>query len=206
MATIALKLAEKSAPATIVLARRVHDFMSTNAGQFTAPVVPLAELLTAADTLDGCQQLMDGGSRADTVNRNAALKEVREMLKTQAAYVQAVSGGDEAIIQLAGMSVKSRGPRKYEDLVIPDGLILKLTAAPGQVKLSWNRISNTGSYEVQWSPSPASEDSWKAGKTVRASRATLDGLPSLSQVWVRVRSCRAAGVSPWSAAIAAKVM
>jgi hypothetical protein len=68
----------------------------------------------------------------------------------------------------------------------------------GEVDAHWNRVAGANSYEVQWSPDPFTDASWKNCTGVTKSKTALTGMTSGSKIWVRVRAIGASGPGAWS--------
>jgi hypothetical protein len=206
MARVALRLKETKVPDRIVLANRIHEFMSANAATFDSPFITMAALLAQIGLTETAVQNAIEGSKADKAIRKAEVKKLDSMLSKLAAYVQVVSDGDEVIIHSAGMSVANEGPRKYPTIETPEGLLAKISPNPGELRFRWNAIRNAGGYEVQWCPNPLNDGGWKDYSHVSASNILLQGLPSGQMVWLRVRAFSAAGESAWSAPVTSRVV
>jgi hypothetical protein len=205
MALIALKLDSLKIAEIIQLAQKVHDYMSTNAATFAAPVVPLVDLQGQIDTTSAAQSKLPGGSKAETAIRDAELEILEGMLKQMGAYIQAVSGGDITIIHLAGLDVRQIGPRKYLTVDAPEALVAKMTFNPGEIKLRWKSGRNAVDHEIEWCPAPIVDNGWRKGGTSTARKILLKDLPSGAIVHFRVRAKAAAGESAWSAPTSSRV-
>jgi hypothetical protein len=206
MATVALKMSKLNPAALLVLANRIHEQMSTNAGTFATPYVTMVVLLTQIDGTALAVQNCIGGGKITRAIRKQEVTKLKKMLSDLARYVQSVSDGEETVINLAGMEIKTRGPRKYESINAPEGVVAKLTFTPGVVRVSWKAVRTVTNYEIQWCPDPLTEDGWKKATTSTASRTLVEGLPSGQIVWFRVKGFSAAGESAWSAVTNSRVV
>jgi hypothetical protein len=205
MALVALKLKQLTVAEKINLATRIHDNIVTNAGVFTTPIITPAALLTQITNVSDAQSKMPGQSKAETAIRDQQEEILNGMLKSLAAYVQAVSGGDVTIIHQAGMDIRQQGPRKYLSIDAPEALVAKMTFNPGEIRLKWKSGRNALDHEIQWCAAPVTEDGWRKGATSVARKVILQDLPTGAIVHFRVRARSAAGDSAWSASTSSRV-
>jgi len=199
MAKTKLNLARLSPEQTLQLANDIKIAMSNNAN-FATPI-PTLETLNAM--IAGLQSKISEWNAAQstaqmkTSERNGALDTLRAGLTQLASYVEAASAGDEVKIQSAGMSVRGAAVAAG----IPDQVTnLAVTAGDGEGELDavWDGVFGARSYEIQISPDPVTPTSWTNRPSVTKSRVTLNGLPSGTRIWVRVRAIAAAGHGTWS--------
>jgi hypothetical protein len=109
MAQIKLNFSRLSIPEKIARVRQIVSGLAAN-GRFTAPQPPLAALTAAANELEqAASDVQAIRQEAKTKTRIQSMREdaLDKLISQAAGYVTAVSGGDEAIIQSAGMDVRA---------------------------------------------------------------------------------------------------
>lgn len=181
----------------IQLGQDVHTHLTGNAN-FTTPIPPLATLLTKINTAQ--TKLDDANMAFDTLRmkraeRRAASADLVQTLESLAGYVQAASGGDEAKILSAGMSVRAPSS-PVGPLSAPQDLVVFIGEQEGTCLLEWESLYGASTYIVEYASSPSGP--WTNGITVTATRALIGGLTSGAKYFFRVRAVGAAGNSPWS--------
>jgi len=162
---------------------------------FITPDVPLEELTTLVDKLES--DFIDSQSGA-----HYALAEMRksnlaanEGFRAQAAYVDRIAKGDEAIILNSGFtSTKQPNPANRPLFRAKAG------ERPGEVNLHCKAISGAKSYAWQYCKDPLSDDGSTfiyAGVSTRAS-FKVTNLTSLVKYWFRVSAVTSKGMLAWS--------
>jgi hypothetical protein len=198
MALIKLNFARLSVPEKIALTRRIVTKMSGNR-LFPTPQPPLTAITGAADALEQAEseaQAARQEAKAKTTTRNN--KEDDLGLMTQAVgYVTAVAGGDEEIIQNAGMDVRAT-PSASIAPAQPAALSATGGDHDGTIDLSWEPIVEAASYTIEMSPDPPTATSWGHQGVSTKSTFTVTGLQSGSRVWFRVAAVNPNGQSQWS--------
>jgi hypothetical protein len=127
-----------------------------------------------------------------------AAREALEVALTQDAHtVEATPGVTEDMVLNVGFAVKGAAVG-ISSLGKAVNLSLSTGDNKGEVDAHWNRVPGAKSYEVQWSPDPFTDASWKNADGVTKSKTTLAGLTSGSKIWVRVRALGASGPGAWS--------
>src|SRR5216684_1731067 len=109
MALIKLNFDRLSVPEKIALTRRVVSAM-TGKAHFTTPQPPLNAINAAADALEQAEsdaQIARQEAKAKTTTRNNKEDDLGRLMTQSVGYVTAVAGGDEEIIQSAGMDVRA---------------------------------------------------------------------------------------------------
>ena len=199
MSIIALKLNRLSVPNTLILGRKIVAAMTNHASRFEEPPVPLVALTADLNDLDKLQQeRLGGGSKANTVLRNQKLEDVRASLRLLAAYVQTVSRGNEAIINEAGMDVKSRGPRKIETILPPEGIQIDPGEFDDGLKLRWKAVKNAKQYGIEYCAGTVTSDKWRIIAFSNGGSIQLRSLESGQLASFRIFSLGAAGKSEYS--------
>ena len=173
----------------------------TGNANYTTPNPALATITSRADAVQaalGVQQIAQQAAKTATTSLETASKAADTAVNSLSNYVWETSGGDEAKIQSAGMSL--RAPKTpTTSLAAPQNLSVTVGDSDGELDASWDRVNKAKNYEVQISDDPPTSSSWRAGDIVSASKVTLTGLTSGAKIWVRVRALGPKGLkSPWS--------
>jgi len=208
MSIVALKLGTLSVANTIVLGRKIVAAMAANAEIFEEPPFALAALTADLNDLEKRQQQATGGARSrdNILLRNEKLAEVRNLLTRLGSYVQTVSNGEATVINLAGMEVRARGPRKSESILPPVGLTVVSTTYPGQLKIRWRLVRNALTYGVEYCPGTVTPDKWKVVAYATATSVLVSELPSGEIASFRVFAIGAAGTSAHSEVVSRKLL
>jgi hypothetical protein len=198
MATIALKLHRRTVPDLIQFASSIHNKMLENNTIFAAPSIAMADFKSAIDALATAQQATYDGGKSITIARNEKLLTVKQHLKSLAGYVTSVSNGDAGIIDMAGMPVRTKGPRRYETLDVPQNL-RSFVLRQGVIGLKWSRVHNAKAYAVQFCPDPLTNTAWEDGMYNSGGNGSVDDLTPGKKYWFRVRALGSKGLtSDWT--------
>ena len=200
MSTVKLALNRMTVPEKVQFARRVADAIEANIDTF--PDVP-----TDFD------ELRDDAYNLETAYNNAAVARAQakqltsEMagfdaylsqgLMLDARYVQNVSGGNDQVIALAGMTV-SAAPQPVGLLPAPKGLTAARGEFAGQVALKWTRVPKARTYTIQRTANLGSTAAWQSAGHTTKPQLIVNGLASETKYWFRVAAINTAGPSPWS--------
>jgi len=199
MAQIKLNFSRLSIPEKIARARQIVTALTGNA-HFTSPQPPLASITTAANELETAfadVQAVRQEAKAKTTIQNTKEDVLNKLVSQSAGYVTAVGGGDEAIVQSAGMNL--RAPRAAVGVPSqPQALAATAGDHDGTMDLSWDPVVEAASYVIETSPDPPTATSWKHLGVSTKSSFTVTDLVSGSRVWFRVAAINAAGQSNWS--------
>ncbi|HTM66835.1 MAG TPA: fibronectin type III domain-containing protein [Flavipsychrobacter sp.] len=206
MATIALKLDKRNVPDLIQFSSNIHTKMTANSTIFAAPPVTMADFLSAIDELGAAQQATIGGGTSATMVRNEKLATVRMLLLSLAGYVTSISRGDANIIDLAGMPVKTRGPRRYDTLNVPQDL-RAFVLRHGVIGLKWTKVHNAKAYAIEFCPDPLTGTEWKSGMCNSGCNGSVSDLMPGKVYWFRVRALGSQGLtSDWTEPICLMAM
>jgi len=199
MAQIKLNFSRLSIPEKVARARQIVAAMTGNT-HFTTPQPTLVAIIDAADQLEaaaGEVQTARQIAKTKTTIQNSKEDALTKLVSQEAGYVTAVSGGDEAIIQSAGMDVRAPSGSVA---IPPPPQALSATAGDhdGQMDLSWDPVTSATSYAVETSPDPPTATSWTHSGVSTKSTFTATALQSGSRTWFRVAAVNPAGQSGWS--------
>lgn len=197
---ITLDLKNLTGPDKIQFLRDIVTQMTGNAN-YPTPSPALATITAKANALEaalGAQAIAQQAAKSATTSLETAEKAADTAVNSLSNYVWETSGGDEAKIQSAGMSL--RAPKTpTTSLPAPQNLSVTVGDSDGELDGSWDRVNKAKNYEVQVSDDPPTSSTWRAGDIVSASKVTLTGLTSGAKQWLRVRALGPKGIkSPWS--------
>ena len=198
MAQVKLNLDRITRDERLALARQIHTQMTGNA-DFPTPSPALTALdsaITALETANDELNVLRQQAKEKTVEVDTLDAALSQSLRDLAAYVQNTSGGDEAKILSAGMSVRDAGAPVTMTQVT--GLESSPGDDSGEIDLSWTPVHGASSYEVQSSPDPITATSWGHAGISTKSTLTLTGQPTGARCWWRVRAIGANGPGAWS--------
>ena len=186
-------------PQKVLFGERIVTAMQNNPA-FASLQSMVSELESETDTLDSTYQ--DTKAARQLCSEKMALQEAAtETWDTKvnllAAAVEQVSAGDSAVILSSGFEVRNPSA-PIGPLPAPENLAAATNGHDGQVKLRWRRVRGADTYEVQSASDPMQPNSWTTKTTSTGARVVLNGLPSVTRQWFRVRAIGAAGPSGWS--------
>jgi hypothetical protein len=206
MATVALKLDRRNAADLIQFARSINAKMLANATVFATPPITMADFASAIDDLEVAQQATYGAGSSALLVRNEKMATLKAILEEMGLYVQMISKKDATIIDLAGMPMKSRGPRRYDSLAVPENL-RAFIVRKGVVGLKWNPIHNAKSFAIEYCTDPMTEDGWKPGMTNSGANGRVENLAAGKKYWFRVRALGSDGLtSDWTEPLSQMVL
>jgi len=168
---------------------------------FPTPNPPLAMVTNAINTLRTSivdAQKARQESQAKTADQNRNEDTLDQIMRQLAAYIENVSGDDEAKIRSAGVSIRAAATPATDPLTAPSGLSATEGDHEGEIDLHWNSVKRARSYIVEHSADPPSDTSWSQSQVVVASSATVSGLTRGAKHWFRVAAVGSVGQSGWS--------
>jgi hypothetical protein len=199
MAKVKLNLDRLSDGQLIQKAKDIKTKLTGNAN-FPATTPTLANfttLITAADTALAAFDAANATAKQLTTEKNTALDALRRGTAQLGTSVEALSGGDAAKIQSAGMDVKAAASPIGTLTQVTD-FALSAGDHDGELDAQWSPVNGAKSYELETSPDPMTTTSWGGKQSTTKSKLTLTGLTSGARVWARVRAIGAAGSGNWS--------
>jgi hypothetical protein len=194
MATIALKLHRRTVPDLIQFASSIHNKMLENNTIFATPSEAMADFKSAIDALATAQQATYDRGKSNTIARNEKLQTVKQNLISLAAYVISISNGDAGIIDMAGMPLKIKGPRRYETLDAPQNL-RTFVLREGMIGLKMRGVHNAKAYAVEYCPDPLTGTEWKSGMYNSGCNGSVSDLTPGKKNWFRVRALGSQGLT-----------
>lgn len=197
---IKLDLASLAVPDKVQFIRQVVTKLTGNA-DFTTPTPTLASITTKVNGLEtayNTQQNAQQAAKTATTNLGTAEAAADAALNSLANYVEETSGGDQAKIEGAGMSVRA-GKTPTTSLPAPGNFAVSTGDNEGDLDAQWDPVPKAKNYEVQISDDPPTNTSWAYAKTTTKSKTTISGLPSGAKKWLRARALGPKEItSPWS--------
>jgi hypothetical protein len=198
MPKVKLGINQLSVAELLEVAKQIVAAMTGNA-HFPTPNPPLSQVTTAADNLETARHeaiVARNIAKTKTLVQNQRQDEMRMMLRGLAAYVENVSGEDEALISSAGMSTKSPATSGGVGAMV-ESVVFTTGDSEGEVDYVWH--NNGGlSYIIERSLQATPNATWTQIKTVTKSKGTLTGLASGQRLWFRVAAIGPDGQGPWS--------
>lgn len=174
-------------------AQGLHDGLDGNAA-FPNPLPPLAEFQTIIDELAAANAAVEAnGGKAEHTAKRVSEQRVRGAIKSLAAYVQNVSGGDATLIKSTNFEVAKRG-KPYGELNPPAKLLSVFTTTTGRVALRWKREAGCDLHHVFMSTS-ADPYNWQLIGSTTKSRFDANDLQPGTFYYFAVSAIGAAGES-----------
>lgn len=201
MAQIKLNLGKLTIADLLIFTANIKAAMTGNSNFTTpAPNPPLASigaLITALTTQNSAYEAMLLNLKHQMALRDAAVADLIAAMNSLAGYVQSQANGDPAVILSAGMLVKA-APTPVGIPAQVLNFTLTMSDAAGELFARWKPVRGAKTYELQTSPDPVTDTSWKGYSVPSKAAETISGQPSGSKLWARVRANGAAGPGPWS--------
>lgn len=183
--------------------------MTTEAGIFTTPPVPITTVKQNLDTLQISAAAALNGSKKDMKQRDKDRHVVEDDLTLLAAYVLKIAGGDAAIVTKSGFELAP--PRKHST---PQPLQQATMASveqglTGQLLGSFNAVPKAHSYNVRWvllvNGVPAGD--WTTVSVTSTKHpVTVSGLKPGSVYAFQVQALGKAGTTDWSDSVTRMVI
>jgi hypothetical protein len=174
-----------------------------------AAVNPLpASVKTTNDAFHLAIAAAQHGSEAQTLAKDNLRAALEEKLTLQANDCAHIAVNDHDLFATTGYQEKDLQGHPVGELEAPTEILFrKYGEVEGQLRPDWNSIPHAKNYTVQVVTDVAHPNTTVvAEQTESKSKATIDGLPSGTMVYTRVRANGGStGKSPWSALIAKRV-
>lgn len=180
-----------AATAIVAKAQGIYEKLKTSV-LYTEPVPPLVTFKANIDTLAAANAAANvNGGRAEHQAKREALKVVKADLKSQLAYVQAISGGDADKILSSGFELAKRSA-PIGELNPPVNLQARFTTMQGRVSINWQVLKGADTYLVFRS---AANDpfEWELIGTTTRSKFNAEHMKSGVNYWFAVSAVGAAG-------------
>jgi len=189
-----------SAVEKIAFANAVGGALIANDSFFDAPPIAGADLIDFATSVSNAITAANAAKatyHSLIAAQNDLLKQLDGFMRQTGSYVQNISAGDAAIIQLAGLSVK-KPSEPVGRLDAPTSVTVVPNRNAGEVALKWKPIKGAKCYHIQF----ATDMSFAAGavgdSTFSRASGKITGLTTATRYWFRIAAIGAAGPSTWS--------
>lgn len=192
-------------PASLLVRTRNLVSKLTGNVHFPTPTPVLAEVTSAADTLETTINAHEANpGPLEVLDRNLAVEKVRGLYNDLGAYVQAASNGDLDIIKTSGLAVrKASSPLGL--LPAPKQMMALPSLYPGRIDISWGGVRGRSIYEPEiCEGDPNVESNWRVLFLTTKNRHSVQGLKSDTVYHFRVKALGTAGASPLSEPAVAK--
>jgi len=202
MSEAVLGMSGMNTPKKVLKARLIASKITGNSS-YTSPnptVIQITDSATALETAYNNSRSKDESMM--TIYRTK-LKAFRALMVLVLAYIQQASGGDEIIIESAGVSTK-KPPSPSQPVGKVVGLKGGKAAFAGQSFLKWKSLLHTKSYIVEKS---ADGTTWVDAKCPGTKVSVIvTGLVSETYTWFRVAGVNGFGQGEWSDPIRIEAM
>jgi len=178
-------------PAFVEFSRNTVTRMTGNTS-FATPDVPLAQITTAANTLEVKYNASRGGGKQQTADMHQARKALGDLMYKQALYVERIALGNEPVILSSGFNAtKQPEPALLPEFTVIHGekegeIILKHKAVKGAKAWAWQHCTN-----------PIAPEKWILAGISTQSVFTVKGLTPGIKYWFRASYVTAEGQSEW---------
>lgn len=192
-------------PMEIVERGRAHVAAMTGNPTYPTPTPALALITAACDALEAAEiAVTTNGGRQDTLVRNERLRELKDLIRELAGYVQAVSQGDPEKITSAAFPMR-KTPEPSGVLPAPGNLRVRITQMAGELNTRWDGVPDRHIYELQINDGdPLVEANFRTLVLIGKNYFTAKELTSHRPYTFRVRAIGAEGEGAWSDIATAK--
>ncbi|MBL0309875.1 MAG: hypothetical protein IPP77_09430 [Bacteroidetes bacterium] len=192
-----IKLNFRKSVAQQVEKTREIILQSTGNPNLVNPVPSLADLATAADSLELASIEASGGDKDEKAIMRIRRKELKVLIVRFADFVQTQSGGDEEIILSSGFEVRKQ-PSPIPVPAIPPTVKVLPATHEGQLVVVVKPVRDASAYLFRMYPGSLSEAPVIIGASVKKGRFVAQNLNGLSRYWFSVCAMNASGMSGWS--------
>ena len=176
MATPVLNWNRMSVPEKIIKVQFIVGQMTENATDFPTPFPALADVTAATDDLAQKAVAAQAGGYGLTFAKNEAEKALHELMKQLMAYVQNISGTNEALIVKSGFDIKRPSAPLPPPLQV-ENLSALPSRAQGEILLKWDSLKNVIGYQVEmWMEAEDGTGFWDELAVTTRSKFAASGL------------------------------
>lgn len=155
----------------------------------------ITEIENSKEALKKAIELAAYGDKRALEHRRNCERQMDDVLRKAAAFVNHTSHGKPELIESAGFDLRKRN-NKPEKLSNPQELKIKRTDKSGELILSWKPVKNSRNYLIQTrTKKPEKDSTWETRAFSTRSRCTLDELKPGKTYWIRTLAVGAKGVS-----------
>lgn len=199
MKKVTLNLARLAAQEVAARAATIVNKMTGNPN-FPAPAPQLSAISDQVERLKARITEQEAAFRTyqqKSVEVHDEREQLTRLLEEEAAYVQVLSDGDEAIILSSGYDVRQK-PVPLGMLPATQNMLVFEGSGDGEVIATWNPLKGARSYVVELSTDVSNPDAWMYQSTTTKAKVVLQGLESGKRIWLRVAAVNAAGKGAYS--------
>jgi hypothetical protein len=176
MATPVLNWNRMSVPEKLLKVQFIVGQMTENVTDFPTPFPALADVTAANDDLAKKAVAAQAGGYALTFAKNEAEKSLHELMKQLMAYVQNISGSNEALIIKSGFDIKRPSAPLPAPLQV-ENLSALPSRTQGEILLKWDTLKNVIGYQVElWMEADEGTGFWDELAVTTRSKFTVTGL------------------------------
>lgn len=201
MAQVKMGFSELNIPEQIQRAHLVHDSMASSSN-FPNATNELVAMDNANDLLEQAYQDSRDGGKTKVATMHLRNDEMLKNVVVLAGIVQSVSKGDAEIIRSSGFDVRNTAGASGLPSQ-PQGVKVATSPYPGQALINWKPVGGARSYSIEKSDDGLT--GWVVCGTSTRSKATVDGLRSMTNVWFCVTAIGIVGQSPASISVQALI-
>jgi hypothetical protein len=179
-----------------LVANHIKDSMTDNEN-FPNPVPALTALEEAIENFSDAFLKIAMGGKVDTLIKNKRRKELENILKELATYVQLTSQGNLAVILSSGFDTHKKAA-PVGILPRPESFSLKMGVNKGSVDLSCRVVDRALFYVFEYCAAPADATSVWIQITSTRRKITIENLQSGKEYCFRVAAGRTHPRRVWS--------
>lgn len=195
-----VKAGLKSAKPDGLVGKSEHiEAQMTGNANFPTPSPKVTDLASARALLVSAIAEAQSGAHAAIATKNAAAKNLAQLLTKMARYVNSVAAGDVEKAVSSGFELAKR-PEPIDHLDAPTKFEGRTAAIAGQVDLRWKGVDGARMYFVYMLENGV----WKSIGMVSKARFTATGLTTDKQYSFRVAAVGRIGEGPVSQEVTAK--
>ena len=202
MSEAVLGMSGMTTPQKVLKARHIATKLTGNAS-YTTPNPTIIQITDSATALEKSYNDSRGKDESMMTIYRTKLKAFRALMVLVLAYIQQASGGDEVIIESAGVSIK-KPPSPPQ----PCGKVIGVKGGKGDLAgssfLKWKSLQYKKSYIIEKS---ADNITWVDAKCpCTKAHMLINGLVSETYTWFRVAGVNGFGQGAWSDSIRIEAM
>jgi hypothetical protein len=183
-------------------ANAIHDAMTAASSTFTAPMPPMATLLSLIQAATTAQQATTTRGTGLVATRNVKVVDLASALESERAYVQTLVDASPELAQhladLAGMRILAHNPHPKPLLGLSLGQPTGIIVAKANASLLKQGRSKKLATTYNWRYSADGGKTWVVAPSTPVVHTTFTGLAPLTTYGVEVCITDTAGTTAWS--------
>ena len=194
MSEAVLGMSGMNVPKRVLKARYIANKLTGNSS-YTTPSPTIIQITDSATALEKAYNDSRGKDKGMMTILRTKYKAFKALMVLVLAYIQQASGGDEVIIESAGVSVKAL-PSPSQPVGKVTGLSGVKGSVAGETNLTWNALLHNKTYTVEKS---TDNIAWVDAKCPGTrSDVVVTGLVTETYSWFRVAGINGLGQGEWS--------